>query len=308
MKIKAWFAGAGSGLWMAATALAGPLQHSNVVSDPAWVVHLDCDALRQTSIGKQLLMELDKPEAQKKFEVFQTVFNLDPRKDLRGVTLYSATKSGPDGVALAYADFDAARLLTLVQANQDYEVRPHGTNKIHSWIDEKKKSKDGDQRTFGAIHKGKVLILGQKEGRVAEALDVLEGKQPTLATSQRFAQIGASGSSVFLTGGARALELPGNDLGAAVLNQAKLISLNAQETQDKAELKLTVETASAETAKQVGDICRGLVAVLALQSDKPDVVKLAKAVTVDQNAADTLVRFSMPVADVIELIKGKAGK
>jgi len=295
--------------WAGVTTLEGaPLQPANVMNDPAWVVHLDCDALRQTSIGKQLLAELDKPEVQKKLEAFQAVFNIDPRKDLHGVTLYSATKSEPDGVALAYADFDAERLLTLVQANKDYEVSPHGTNKIHSWIDEKKKSKDGNQRMFGALHKGKVLVLGQKQNRIAEALDVLDGSQPNLAGSKTFAQLGAGVAGVFLVGGARALDLPGNDPGAAVLKQAKSIWLNAQEAQGKTELKLTLETASAESAKQVGDVCRGLVAVLALQTDKPEAVKLSQAIGVEQMSASVVAKLSMPSSDVVQMIKDKSEK
>ena len=157
------------------------------------------------------------------------------------------------------------------------------------------------------LFRSDVLILGQKESRVAEALDVLSGTQTNLSASKTFAQLGA-GAGVFLTGGARAFDLPGNDPGAAVLKHAKLIWLNAQETQEKAELKLTLEASNAETAKQLGDVCRGLVAVLALQTDKPEAVKFAKAVTVEQNAAEVLAKFSLPVADLIELIKSKAGQ
>jgi hypothetical protein len=291
------------------TVLAGPLQRGDVMNDPAWVVHLDCDALRQTAIGKQLLIEMDKPEEQKKFAAIQAVFNVDPRKDLHGVTLYSATKAEPDGVMLAYADFDADRLITLVQANKDYESTSHGAHKIHSWIDEKKKAKDGVRpRTFGAIHKGKVIILGQKEQRVAEALDVLDRSKPNLTAGTTFAQLGGGGDGTFLVGAARALDLPGNDPGAAVLKQAKMIWLNAREAQGRAELKLTLETQSADTAKQVGDVCRGLVAVLALQTDKPDAVKLAKAIVVEQEAAGVLAKLSLPAADVVQMIREKSEK
>ncbi|HEX5220706.1 MAG TPA: hypothetical protein VFZ59_14135 [Verrucomicrobiae bacterium] len=310
MKSRNWCAGVGSSLLLAVTATAGPLQQSNVMNDPAWVIHLDLDALRQTSIGKQLLVEMEKPDAQKKFEAFQTVFNLDPRKDLHGVTLYSATKSDADGVALAYADFDAERLIALAQGNKDYEVSAHGTNKIHSWIDEKKKSRDGEPvRTYGALYKGKTLILGQRQDRISAALDVLDGKQPNLAASKIFAPLG-TGGGVFLTGGARTWELPANDLGASVLKQAKLIWLNAQETEGKAELKLTVETTNAEIAKQLGDVCRGLVAVLALQTDKPEAMKLAKAIAIDQEPTGNAMfaKLSLPVVDLVEMIKSRAGK
>jgi hypothetical protein len=310
MKSNGWLGGVGSSLLLTIAAVAGPFQQSNVMNHPAWVLHLDLDALRQTSIGKQLLAEMEKPDAQKKLDTFQSVFNLDLRKDLHGITVYSATTSEPDGVALAYADFDAERLLALVQANQAYEVKPHGTNKIHSWIDEKKQSKDGDQRTYGAIHGGKVLVLGQRENRIAEALDVLSGRQPNIATNRSFAQLGMAGTGAFLIGGARALELPGKDPAVAVLKQAKGIWLNARETQGTAELKLTLETANAETAKQLGDVCRGVVAVLALQSDKPDAVKLAKAIAIDQDTTGNAMfaKLSLPVADLVEMIKSRAGK
>lgn len=208
----------GSGVLAAVlTAAAGPLQRGDVIADPVWVLHVDCDALKQTSLGKALLAELDKPEAQKKFAAMQAVFNVDPRKDLHGVTLYGATKAEPDGVVVAYADFDAARLVTLVEANKDYESTRHGAHTIHSWIDEKNKEKDGVKpRTYGAIYKGKVLIIGQKESRVPEALDVMDKSKPNLTTSTHFAKLGANGGGGFIIGAARKLDRPGNDPGATV--------------------------------------------------------------------------------------------
>jgi hypothetical protein len=293
----------------AIAASAGPLQRNDVPSDPAWVAHVDCDALRQTTIGKQLLIEMDRPEAQKKFAAVQAIFNVDPRKDLHGVTLYSTTKAEPDGVMLAYADFDAERLVTLVAANKDYAVTTHGAHQIHSWIDENKKAKDGVKpRTYGAIHKGKVIVLGQKESRVAETLEVLDHRKPGLSAGGAFAGLGVGGKATFLVGAARALDLPGNDPGAAVLKQAKMIWLSAGETQDKAELKLNLETQNADTAKQVSDVCRGLVAVLALQTDKPDAVKLAQAITVESEAANILVKLALPASEVAQMIRDKSEK
>ena len=120
--------------------------------------------------------------------------------------------------------------------------------------------------------------------------------------------MGTGGSGVFVVGGARALDLPGNDPSAAVLKQAKLIWLSAREAQGKAELKLTLETASAETAKQVGDVCRGLVAVLAMQTDKPEAVKLSQAIAIEQEAAGVLAKLTLPAAEVVQMIKDKSSK
>ena len=39
------------------------LQRADVMADPAWLLHLDCDALRPTTIGQYILAEMDKPES-----------------------------------------------------------------------------------------------------------------------------------------------------------------------------------------------------------------------------------------------------
>lgn len=300
----------GGGLLAAVlTANAGPLQRADVIADPVWVLHVDCDALKQTSLGKALLAELDKPEAQKKFAAMKAVFNVDPRKDLHGVTLYGAAKSEADGVVVAYADFDAARLVTLVEANKDYESTKHGAHTIHSWIDEKKKEKDGVKpRTYGAIYKGKVLIIGQKETRVAEALDVMDKSKPNLTTSTQFARLGADTERGFIIGAARKLDLPGNDPGATVLKQSKAFWLNVGESQGRAEAKLSLEAEDAEVARQMGDVCRGLVAIMTLQKDKPEAVKLAQGLAISQEERTVSARLSLPAEDVVTMIKAKAAK
>jgi len=298
------------GLLLAVTAVvtAEPLQRGHVVNDPVWVVHLDCDALRQTTIGHQLLVELDRSVVQKRFEAIQATLSLDPRKDLRGVTVYSATKGESDAVVLAYADFDVERLVSVVQTNKGYEVSTHSGHQIHSWIDERKRTQDGEPaRIFSAVHTNKILILGQQAIRVGEALDVVDATQPSLATGKKLPQL-SGGNGTFLSGAAHAVELPGENLGTAVLKQVKLVWLNAREAEGRFELKLALELSSAETAKHLCDVGRGLVAVLALQTDKPDAVKLSQAITIEQVDTGVAVKMSLPAADLVQMIKDQSGK
>src|SRR5919197_925675 len=42
---------------VALRALALPLRTADVPEDPAWIAHLDCDALRSNSVGKFILAE-----------------------------------------------------------------------------------------------------------------------------------------------------------------------------------------------------------------------------------------------------------
>src|SRR5690349_13608219 len=121
----------------ALTASAGPLQRADLPPDPAWVLHVDCDALRPSTIGQYVLAELEKPEAQQKFAAFQAIFSFDPRKQLHGLTLFGAGSTSADAVLLAYVDVDPDRLIVLARASKDYQTITHNGLVIHSWIDEK---------------------------------------------------------------------------------------------------------------------------------------------------------------------------
>jgi hypothetical protein len=149
------------------TAPSTPLQRSDVAAEPVWVLHVDCDALRPTTIGQFLLAEMEKPDAQAKFSAFQSIFNFDPRRQLHGLTLYSTGKTPEDGVLLVYADFDPDRLVTLAKAAKDYHGSAYKQHTIHNWIDEKKKEKEGVKpRVYASIQGGHIVVFAQQEARV----------------------------------------------------------------------------------------------------------------------------------------------
>lgn len=283
-------------------AAAAPLQRADVIRDPLWVLHVDADTLRQTTFGQFLLAELEKPEAQKKFAAFQAIFNFDPRRALRGVTLYGATQAEEDGVLLVYADFDAARLTTLAEGAKDHTSSAHRQHTIHNWIDENKPEKDGKKpRTYAAIYGNRVVIFGQKESRVAKALDVMDRLAPSLVANPDFAR--AEGGSVFLQGAARKMELPASDPNAAVFRQSKGLTLVMGETKQRVEATLTLATDNEAIAQQLETVGRGLIGLMALQADKPENQKLAQALTVQQVDSAVRVRFGMSAKEMIEMLR-----
>src|ERR1019366_4619407 len=190
-------------------AWAGPFQRADVPADSAWVLHVDCDALRPTAIGQFLLTEMEKPDAQAKFAAFQSILGFDPRTQLHGLTLYSTGKAPEDGVLLVYGDFDPERLLTLAKAASDYHSTTYKQQTIHNWIDEKKKDKEGAKpRVYAALQGKHIVVFAQQETRVGQALDVLNRATPNLAGSGVFPQLGASGSTSILQAAARQLDIP----------------------------------------------------------------------------------------------------
>jgi hypothetical protein len=308
MKTLFWKTLLSSGCLLAAvcTAGAGPLERGAVIGEPVWVLHVDVDALRSTTGGQFALAQSEKPEVQKKLAAFQAIFNFDPRQAVHGVTLYGGSKAPDDGVLLVYADFDSARLTTLAEGAKEHRASTHRLHQIHSWLEERRPAKDGVKpRTYAAIHAGRLVVFGQKEERVAEALDVLDGFKPGLNTSQQFAHLGGVGAG-FVQAAARNLDLPGSAPGAVVLKQSKSMALNVAEAQGQMLATLTLEADTAEIAQQIASIGRGIIGLMALQTEKPESVKLAQGLSIQENGASVVVNLTLPAQEMLGIIHNKA--
>jgi hypothetical protein len=297
------FAAAGLPAW------AGPLQRADVAGEPAWVLHLDCDSLRPTELGQYLLAEMEKPDAQAKFDAFQTIFNFDLRKQLHGLTLYSTGKSPEDGVLLVYADFDPSRLVTMAKAAQGYQSTTHKQHVIHNWVDEKKKAKQGVKpRVYAAIQGSHIVVFAQQEERVAQALEVLDRAAPSLAGSGVFAQLGASGNSSFLQAAARKLDFGNSDPSAALFRLAKMARLQIGEAQGQLKATLNLEANDEVVAQQMGWVGQGLVALMKLQRGNPSSAKLAEALTLKQDGAGLVATLALSTDEAIALMKADAAR
>lgn len=289
-------------------ATAAPLQRADVAANPAWLLHLDCDALRPTAVGQYVLSEMDKPEAKAKLAVFQTMFSFDLRTQLHGVTLYGSSATPADGVLMVYADFDPARLVALAQAAKDYQSQPHGKNVIHSWVDENKKAKDGVQpRTYAAIQ-GNRVIFGQRADRVGAALDVLAASAPSLAGDKLFPELGRPGAGHFLEAAARKMNLPEGDPNAAILKLSQSLEIVMGEKQKQIAGELTLVADSADVSGHVLAIAQGLLALAKLQTDKPESVKFANAVNLKQDDERVVGTLTLPATDVVEMMKADAAR
>lgn len=291
------------------TAFAGPLQRADVAAEPSLVLHVDCDNLRTSGIGQWLLSELDKPEAQAKFAALQMMFNFDPRKQLHGLTLYSSGKTPEDGVLLVYADFDADRLTTLAKAAKEYQSTTYKQHVIHNWLDDKKKTRNGVKpRVFASIQGGHIVVFGQQEARVAQALDVLDRAAPNLAGNSVFLQLGVNGSGSIVQAAARKLELPDSDPNAALFRLSRMARLQVSEGQGQLRATLNLEASDDEIAKQMATVGQGLVALMKLQKDNPGSAKLAEALSLKQDGASVVVSLAIPTAEAIEIAKAEAAR
>lgn len=285
--------------------MAAPLQPADVPREPAWVLHIDVDLFRQSTLGQHLLAELEREEHRKRLAAFQAIFRFDPRTALHGLTLYSSSRAQEDGVLLVYADVDAAQLTALAQGAKDHKTLAHRTHTIHHWIDDKRPPRDGvPARTYAAIYQSRVVIFGQRAERVMEALDVLDRQVPNLSLNARM--VTALPQRAIVAGVARGGAVSGEDPQAAVLRQSRLMTLAIMEAHPQIQGRLTLETDSDEIAGQVENIVRGLIGLMALQQNNPDAQRLASALRVQRTGANVTLELAIPVAEVLDRIKTAA--
>lgn len=291
------------------TGKATPLQPSELPAEPNWFIHLDCDALKPTAMGQFLLGELEKPEAQNKLGAIQAILSFDPRKQLHAITLYSPTQSPDSGVMLVNADFDADRLITLVKGANDYQSSTHGSHTIHTWVDDKKKAKNGVKpRVYGAIYGKHLIIISKHEASVAAGLDVLDKKSANLSSNKSFKSFDHFAGTVFLQAAAHSLNFASQDPNAALLKMSKSLRLQIGESDHQLKGALSLEANDEEIAKNLASVAQGLAALVKLQQEKPQAMKLAEALSVKQDGSAVMATIALPTDEVVTMMKAGHAK
>jgi len=286
---------------------ATSLQRTDVPADPMWLVHMDFDRLRPTTVGQYIMAELEKPEAQAKLASFQAMFKFDLKTQLHALTLYGMGEAPEQAVLMVYADFDSEHLSALARGAQEYQGTNHNDHAIHSWIDASRKGKGGSPpRTYAAAQASRVLIFGQTEAAVAKALDVMDLSAANLTGSKAFPAL--DNGSAFFQAAAQHLKVRDSDPNAAVFRLSKSVRLQIGEDQNRVKATLQLSASDDDVARQIASIGQGLISLIKLQRDRPEANKFADALTLKQDASDVIVTMSLAAPDAVEIMKADAAR
>jgi hypothetical protein len=204
---------------------AGPFNPKDVAADPALLAHVDCDALRASSVGQSILSQQD---VQDKLSAVGAIFDFDLRTQLHGLTVYTTEEHPKDGALIVYADFDPNRLIALAKAAEGFHGVTNGSHVIYSWLDDKKKAKDGETpRVYGAIS-GHRVVFGQDESHLADALNVIDGTAPSFSSKKGLPTADA-GESILLEGMLLKFDFDDADDKAAIFKKAKSVRVKLSE-------------------------------------------------------------------------------
>lgn len=296
--MRAWAVGAAIVLGLAAAATAGPLDLKQVSAGAKWVGHVDVDAMR-SSIFMQRAYEKAMgtvPDAGRRLGSFAENFGVDLSRDLHALTAYGTKSDQPEGVLIVDANVDQNLLLERAAKAPDHKKSTYGSYELHAFTEAK--GKKDERKMVGAFYKPTLMVFAASIDGIKAALDVLDGKSPSLAgKTSPLAAAPPAGTLVLV----RAIGLAdaGSPFKLPLATQLDTLSIAVAEQDARFSAEGKVVAKSKETAEQLRAIADGFRAAAEVQHAKdPDAAKVIKMFKVTTADKAVKIEFSGPVDDI----------
>jgi hypothetical protein len=284
-------------------AWATPLDRSVVAQDAKWVLHLDMEALRASQVGKFVIEKVIEPKFTKGLQEKNLTLSLAPG-NISAVTAYGSKlqKEEGEGVLLIKTTADVKKdleTLTKTAAEEGKEIsisqkEPYLVYNIN------------DDFYVAPNIKGWVVVAKRKTN-IEEGHAVLNGKKETLAAGNAFNEYPQLANTFFFLGMAQGFENTPVPPQAQVLKETNGGRLALGEDADKLFVNLVLRGKTAESAMKVQQVLQGLVALVTLSGDKPELMELARNTQITNEAQNVTVNLSFPVSKAINKIADKEG-
>lgn len=283
---------------------AGSLQQDHVSGDTQWLLHVDFDALRASEFGGLMQDEI-QTKHQEKIDALAQLLGSDITTDLFGVTMYGTGAGEENAAVLVYGAYDKDTVQALLVLNKAYSKSEYNGWTIHHWTDEKRQKEQ-----YGAFAADDIIVLAQTENMVINTLNVLADKQSSLAEKSD-STLGIlcderKDTIVLIAGEGLASLAEGNEQ-AAILKNSKLIAALVAETSGNLKLDIHLEAQDEQTAMQIEQMARGMLAFIMLQAQQnPKANELLQTIALTRDKAVLDCTFTYPSADLFEIIKNEA--
>jgi len=294
-------------LGAATLARAEPLDRQQVAAGAKWLVHVDVDAAAATKGAERLRTDvLNRDPAKRTLQKLREAIGMDPTQDLRSITLYGSRFDHHTGVVLVRGKLDQARLLALVKVQLDHQVSSYGSHELHTWA--QGKTDKGGHRVTGCLCGPTLVVFGRDAAEVKAALDVLDGKSPSLAGSKSpLAEEVPAGTMLQV----RAIDLGGAAIPfmSPVVRQSELLALAVGEHEAVAFVRAKLVVKSAETANELRKVVDGFIAMARLQAaSDPDAARILQEVKVDTSDRTVTVQWRAPAGELLKLMEKQWAK
>jgi len=294
-------------LAMGAPLSAGDVDEHSVAADAKWLVEVNLDAARESTIGKAFRAAvLKNDKAKQRLEAAGKAMGLNLAKDIHGLLLYDRRFVHERGVAIIRADADIERLTAFVEKLPDYKKTDVNGRPFHTFT-HKKHNRPGHPVTVCLHDKG--IVMGRDASDVATAVKVLDGKSPSLMSvnsplGRMNTSREASPPGTILHVRAVGLDEQTVPFKSPIVRQSKSFVMEAGESDGKAFARASLTADSSEVAQQIKAVVEGYIAVAKLQcGDNEEAKKMFRAAKVSVDDDVVTVHWKGPAERLLRIIE-----
>lgn len=278
-------------------------------AEPSFVVNIDLDAFRKSSLGGQIIGEARKAAMAEltplgDYEEVKKALGLDPFEDIHGLTVIGSSFEQPEKdlrLILSLGD-STGNLEGLLVAVPGYAFSDHRNYRVYS------ASPERDVTAYGAIHSDasgrKKIVAATDRVQVTALLDALDGKGKGITTTVEAAKME---DGFYLK--VQVLKLPAIDMPdefhANIFKLFRSVSVSIGEKGDRVAVELRLTAADEKSSQQLQQLWQGLAAVFPLATmgepndDMKQFVKVFQSAKVDRDGNEVRVAVEVPSSDVV---------
>lgn len=285
------------------TAVAGPLEKARIASDAKWIVHLDVEGMRNSTVGNYLIDQMLKPMLE----------NIEPLKNanlsmnvsnLTSITAYgSSVDNGTDGGVLMVSttadpkkDLDTVAGMFLLSAgtNSPFALEEKSPYPLYNF----------SKSVFFAPCQS-TLVVAKSKDQIEKAQQLLLGKGESLAKGgsgfQDFREPPRSFLSVAVADGFLGrTTLPAQ---AQIIREATGGRLSLGERDKNVFLNLVFQGKDDVATTKIQQVLQGITALVSLSQQDQDITQLASGTRISSEGRSVTVSLEYPAEKTIEKIK-----
>jgi hypothetical protein len=276
---------------------AKPLNLDQVADDANWLMHIDFDSARASSIGSFIMDEIEsKSEAVERMAEAKASYGVDP-KGFSGLTMFGNGEH-KKGIAIMSGGLDPAKMTAFARKNDTFETIRSGKDEIHSLNQDKR-----HPMAFATL-KNDVIVGGPDADYVKQGIKLAKGKGASRAPIALLGDlrqiIGNPGFIAYVDVAKASAHHDLDRRGMGMAKKIKSMGIVVGEADGLLKMVAVVVAEDEETAAQMEGMANGMMAMAALGKDsKHRLADLMKSQSVTRAGNTVTLQVGLAI-DVIE--------
>jgi len=275
---------------------AEALQKNMIPGKAKWFIHIDVQKLAQTKL-KDVLLGTSGSDFSREISEIEETAQISFFEDISAVTAVGMGMEDEKIVIAFSGNLNKGYLLGLLMEEESHKEIEYGNFVVHNWDD------DG----YGAFINDSLVLISESKGALTRVLDTYSGKGKDISTSFMGSELDALSTDMILVLAADDISgLVGeeDDFPSAILKKTKTALLTLNEKNDRIKMKLSMDTDSPETAKNMEDMVAGLRAFLAMGEVVDPEWDLIKSLKIGVNGTKVILQSEGSMDEFIKVILG----